>query len=237
MRNQDKPTSPPATTSVEQFLAQVERAPVPASGRRGRLIFAMDATASRQPTWDRACQLQGDMFTHTRGLGGLDIQLCFYRGYREFRASPWHDNAAALRRAGQAVRCLGGHTQIIRLLRHALAEHQRQPVQALVFIGDAIEEPIDQLCQLAGQLGILGVPLFLFQEGHDPLASNGFAQLARLSSGAHCHFDHHSAATLSELLNAVAVYASGGKQALDALLSHASPALIGLTRQLQGPKG
>ena len=46
-------------------------------GGRGRLIFALDATASREPTWDRACRIQGEMFEATAALGGLDIQLVF----------------------------------------------------------------------------------------------------------------------------------------------------------------
>lgn len=230
-----KPPSNLTTTSVDQFLQQLVTTPSPQT-QSGRLIFALDATASRQPTWDRASQLQGDMFTQTRALGTLSVQLCFYRGYREFRTSPWHHSAAALLQAAQTVRCAGGQTQITRLLRHALAEHRRNPINALVFIGDALEEELDPLCELAGQLGLLGVPLFLFQEGHDPLVAAGFAQLARLSGGAHCQFDHHSAARLGELLNAVAVYATGGKLALQQLLQQNAHALADLRRQLlEGP--
>ncbi len=196
-------------------------------------MFAMDATASRQPTWDHACQLQSDMFAHTRGLGGLSMQLCFYRGYYEFRVSPWYDDPDELLRAGQTVRCRGGHTQIGRVLRHALEEHQRQPLQAVIFIGDCIEESLDDLCHQAGKLGLLDLPLFLFQEGNDATASQGFADMARLSGGAHCAFDDHSASQLSELLNAVAVYASGGREALRELLQQGSPSLKTLARQLR----
>ena len=56
---------------------------------RGGLLFALDATASRQPTWDSACRLQADMFREAAAIGGLDVQLAFYRGRDEFRPSQW----------------------------------------------------------------------------------------------------------------------------------------------------
>ncbi|MFT6917313.1 MAG: hypothetical protein ACJAWL_003671 [Motiliproteus sp.] len=220
--------------SVAQFLAQIEQHPAPLkSGRGGRLIFALDATASRQPTWDTACQLQAEMFTHTRELGQLQVKLCFYRGYAELRSSPWHQGADKLVQAMSGVQCQGGQTQIIRLLEHALRIHKQQPVQALVFIGDCIEEPIDELCRLAGDCGLLGLPLFLFQEGHNTDAHNGFQQMARLSHGAHCRFDLQSPELLSELLRAIAVYATAGRAALSKL--RGSAALKQLTRQLEHP--
>jgi hypothetical protein len=40
--------------------------------QRCRLVFALDATASRQPTWDIAMQLQGEMFEE---VSNLDVQL------------------------------------------------------------------------------------------------------------------------------------------------------------------
>jgi len=74
---------------VDAFLRKVAATPAAkTSGVRGRLIFAMDATASREPSWDQACQLQGEMFQETAALGGLDVQLCYYRGFNEFQASP-----------------------------------------------------------------------------------------------------------------------------------------------------
>lgn len=215
---------------VDQFLQQVNNTPAPKA--RGRLIFAMDATASRQPSWDRACQLQNDMFIKTRGLGSLNVQIAFYRGYKEFRVAPWHSDPAKLVKAMQTVHCLGGQTQIGRVLQHAIEETKRQPVQALVFIGDCVEEPVDLLSQYAGQLGILSVPVFIFQEGADDNARFVFSQLAKLSGGAHCQFDQSSAHQLGELLNAVAVYATGGYKALTNIQSSNS-SVKRLTQQLR----
>ena len=44
---------------------------------------------SRQPTWDTACTLQADMFREAAAIGGLDIQLVYFRGLGECRASGW----------------------------------------------------------------------------------------------------------------------------------------------------
>jgi len=115
------------------------------------------------------------------------------------------------------ISCVGGHTQIGKVLEHARQEHARQRVQALVFVGDAMEEGIDDLCATAGELGLLGVPAFMFQEGHDPIAENAYRAIARLSGGAYSRFDAGSAHQLGELLRAVAAYAAGGRKALAAL--------------------
>ena len=201
---------------IDAFLAKVAATPsTKASGTRGRLIFAMDATASREPSWDRACQIQSEMFLETEALGGLDIQLCYYRGFREFHATPWLGSSADLLAQMQDVRCAGGITQIERVLKHSADESRQQKVNALVFVGDCMEEDIDRLCHLAGELGIIGVPAFLFHEGNDAAAARTFREVARLSGGAYCRFDASSARQLRELLSAVAVYAAGGRNALE----------------------
>jgi len=201
---------------IDAFLARVAATPAPRTDgtHRGRLLFGMDATASRQRSWDQALHIQSEMFETTRGLGGLDVQLVFYRGFGECKASKWFSDATALRKAMLKVQCLGGRTQIGRVLSRALKETRDKPVQAVVFVGDSMEEDADALCHQAGQLGLLKVPLFLFQEGHDPDATSVFRQMARLSGGAWCPFDASSADRLKELLAAVAVYAAGGRKAL-----------------------
>ena len=150
------PTSPAARRSepgeVTAFLKQA-RAVASAAGKgRGRLLLALDATMSRQPTWDLARGLQADMFDAVGRIGTLSVQLVYFRGL--------------------AVR--------------------------------------------AGELGLHGVPVFVFQEGGDAHAEQGFREIARLSKGAWFRFDRSAAATLSELLSSVAVYAAGGIPALEA---------------------
>lgn len=200
---------------IQNFLNKLAVTPnIQATKSRSRLLFAMDATASREPTWDTACQIQGEMFAQTDAMGGLDVQLAYYRGYKDFRATPWISSSADLIPYMTRVRCLGGHTQVERLLRYAVKETAKQKINALVFVGDCLEEDLDQVCATAGELGIMGVPCFLFHEGHEPNASNAFRQIAALTNGAYCRFDSSSAAQLKELLAAVAVYAAGGRRAL-----------------------
>jgi hypothetical protein len=208
------PARKASSREVAQFL-QKSRDITQFVEKQPRLLFAIDATASRQPTWDTACHLQREMFLASRRSATLAVQLCYYRGFNEFHASPWLTDSDAL--AGQMARvhCEGGHTQIARLLRHALEEHARVKIRALVFIGDAMEENPDTLCELAGRCGLRGLPLFLFQEGHLPEVEQTFRSMARLSGGAWARFDARSAATLAELLGAVASFAAGGRAALE----------------------
>ena len=202
---------------VSAFLSKVNSTPLVKTGeQRGRLIFGMDATASRESSWEQARQIQAEMFGETTALGGLEVQLCYYRGLYEFKASPWYSSATQLLQTMNQVRCEGGHTKIELLLKHAITAARQKKVNALVFIGDCLEEPVDNLCQLAGELSLLGVPIFIFHEGHEATAANGFQQLARISGGAYCSFDAGSAKRLRDLLSAVAVYAAGGRQALEA---------------------
>ena len=222
---------------VSAFLRKVSETLAPAAGapgEQGRLIFAMDATASREPTWDQACQIQGEMFSETSTLGGLEVQLIFYRGFGECRASKWAPNAKELLRLMTSVRCRGGQTQIAKVLNHAKREAEKGKVNALVFVGDALEEDIDRVCHKAGELGLLGVPMFLFHEGGDPVAERGFRELARLTGGAYCPFDAGSAQQLRDLLSAVAVYAAGGRRALLEYGNNRGGDVLRLTHQMSG---
>ena len=222
------------SADVDAFLRRVAATPAPVKqGETGRLIFAMDATASREPTWDGACQIQGEMFDATASLGGLSVQLVYYRGFGECRASRWVQDSRALVRAMTAVHCLGGHTQLRKVLRHALDETQAQRVHALVFVGDSMEEDVDELCAIAGELGLRGVPAFMFHEGADPAAALAFRQIARLTNGAYLRFDASSARQLKELLGAVAVYAAGGRKALKDYSRERGEAVLQIAHQIK----
>ena len=228
---------PSSQEDVNRFLQQVRNTALPAKrDGRARLIFGMDATASREPLWDRACHIQAQMFEATASMGGIEIQLAYYRGFGEFKAAPWAAEADVLQKRMTSIRCAAGQTQIRRLLKHALeqARSKQGAVSALVFVGDCMEEDPDSLAQLAGELGILSVPVFLFQDGTDPIAAKTFSTLARLTRGAHCRFDGSSAAQLRDLLCAVAVYAAGGRHALEDYSKRAGDEVLRLTHQVRG---
>ena len=195
---------PAPESDVEAFLERVRQAPAPAGkDGRGRLVLAMDATLSREHSWDHALSIQADMFREAGKLNGLDVQLVYFRGNGECRASKWSPDTQSLSRLMSGIRCMGGRTQILRVLKHLKSE-----------AAAAMEEPVDHLAAVAGEIGLMGVPVFMFQEGGDPQAEAGFREIARLTRGAYFRFGQDSAQVLRELLTAVAVYAAGGYKAL-----------------------
>jgi hypothetical protein len=208
------PKRPSAAEDIAAFVAKARAMSPHAKGARGRLVFALDATMSRQPTWDMACALQADMFREAAAVGSLDIRLVYYRGLSECRASGWISDSGRLAELMARIDCRGGNTQIGKVLSEARREAVASGVRAVVFVGDAMEEAIDGLCAKAGELGLLKVPVFMFQEGHDDVAERGFREIARLTGGAWCRFDPGAAAQLRELLRAAAAYAAGGREAL-----------------------
>jgi hypothetical protein len=213
--NSDDSTALVATRSeIDAYLANLRQRQGPAAVGTGRLIFALDATASRRPTWDMACQLQAQMFAEVKTIGGLSVQLVYYRGLDECRASKWISRPEHLSGLMEKIDCRMGHTQIKKVLAHARKETELLKVSAVTFVGDAMEENPDTLAHEASELGRLGVPAFMFQEGTDREVEQVFREIARLSHGAYGRFDSGAVRQLGELLRAVAVFAAGGITAL-----------------------
>lgn len=228
------PASQSSRAEIDAFLAQVRALDRPQpTGERARLVFALDATMSRQPTWDTACRLQADMFNEAAAIGGLDVQLIYFRGLSECRASRFVSDPRTLAALMEKIDCRGGHTQIAKVLAHARRETEAKTIQALVYVGDAMEESVDDLCAAAGELGLRGVPVFMFQEGHDATAEAAYREIARLSRGAYCRFNAGAAHELGELLRAVAAYASGGLKALTRLSAARNTGALLLLEQLR----
>ena len=217
---------------IAAFLAEAKRTPAP-SVTRGRLIFALDATMSRQPTWDLAIGLQARMFEAAAAIGGLAVQLVYFRGQGECRSSRFVSDGAGLAElmAGLSVR--GGVTQWRKTLAHARDEAKAARVGALVCVGDAMEEGLDEVSAVAGELALAGVKAFMFQEGDDKRARTAFQEVARLTGGAYGAFDAGAAARLATLLRAAAAYAAGGRDALAALAAREADARP-LLAQMQG---
>ncbi len=166
----------------------------------------------------------------------MEVQLAFYRGFGEMKVTKWLESSEELVRRMLRVRCLAGRTQIRKLLRHALKETRKQKVDALVFVGDVVEEDIDELGQMAGEMGLVGTPVFVFQEGGEPISRSAFQQVARLSGGAYCNFDAGSAAQLRDLLTAVAVFSTGGRRALEDLGKAQGGRVLQIADQMRGKK-
>jgi hypothetical protein len=216
-----------------EIAAFLESKRANASCATARLVFALDATASREPTWDIACDLQSQMFGEVAAIGNLSIQLVYYRGI-ECRASGWMGNAHQLARLMRGIRCEAGKTQIDKVLRHVAREHERAPVAALVFVGDAFEESRDEVVTDAHELGL---PAFLFQEGSLPAVEGAFREIARATGGAYGRFDNGAAKQLGELLRAVAAFAVGGRKALASRKDEASARLLEQLKSAAGQGG
>jgi hypothetical protein len=200
---------------IDDFVKLARTVAAAKGPETGRLILALDATMSRQPTWDLACRLQGEMFDAAGKAGSLAVQLAYFRGLSECRSSAFVRDTGALKSLMTRIDCRAGHTQIGKILSHTLKETARRKVDALVYIGDAFEEEIDTLAEQAGRLGLRGVPVFVFQEGANGTAEAAFREIARLSKGAWFRFDRSAAAKLAKLLASVAVFAAGGLRALE----------------------
>jgi hypothetical protein len=218
----------PGEGRIDRFLASK-------GAGSGRLIFALDATASRSPTWSLARELTAGMIGETASIGRLDLQLVYFRGGNEGQAecvaSQWTSDATRLTAIMAKVACRSGYTQIARILRHAHKETLETKVGAVVYIGDMCEpqggDDLDKLAAPAMALGRLRTPVFAFQEGREPDAETAFRKLAEWSGGAYGRFELGAGKRLGELLKAAAIYAVGGVQALEGRKDEASRLLIG----------
>ncbi|HUO87813.1 MAG TPA: hypothetical protein VMU08_01465 [Rhizomicrobium sp.] len=213
MSKDNLPAKPSSAREIDAFLNRAAKLPTLAQAK-GRLIFAIDATMSRQPTWNRATEIQSEMFNVAQSIGGLAVQLVYFRGHGEFRASDWTASATALANRMRDVTCRSGFTQLCRVLVHAAEEARQTKIGALVYVGDSFEESADAATAEAGRLALLGVPAFMFHEGDDPEAAGVFREIARLTKGVYARFDSGAAKQLRDLLAAAAIYATGGEVAL-----------------------
>ncbi|HEY1708648.1 MAG TPA: hypothetical protein VGG10_10325 [Rhizomicrobium sp.] len=229
------PVRQSSASEIDAFLNTAAKVPA-LSQVKGRLIFAVDATMSRQPTWDSAAEIQTEMFDVAQSIGGLAVQLVYFRGRGEFEASAWTTSAVILADRMNSVRCKSGFTQVRHVLQHTVGEARKTKVGALVYVGDCFEENADVVAKEAGSLALLGVPAFMFHEGGDPAAEDMFREIARLTKGVYARFDHGAAARLRELLKAAAVYAAGGGLALRDYGEKTGGEVLRLARAMTGGK-
>jgi hypothetical protein len=207
-----------------------------AASSKPRIIFSLDATASRAPTWQRAQRVQGEMFEAMSGRG--EVQLVSYSGAGVL-SSRWATDSRELADDMARVHCVAGNTQIRALLRHYRQEAKGGRVVA-VFIGDTVEEDSQDLIDEARKCKLLGVPVFVFHEVGNPSAEPTLRAIAQESGGAYVRFaDGDPKKDLQPLLGAVAAYAEGGRRALlkygEQSKSEAVKAL-GYQLKIEGPK-
>jgi hypothetical protein len=228
--------------SMNAALAKLGMAEGTKPNRRGgRIMIALDLTSSRESGLREARIATAAMFevVQSIGAGALAVKLVFYRG-QECKASGWERNAGVLRRAMEKLSCKAGYTQIARVLRLALAE--KEPVAALVFVGDSCEEQPEELAELAETLGEKDTPVFLFHDlnGRDVEAARAaapiFAHIAEASGGAYCPFGTASAGALREALASLAVFSTAGAEGVKQIEAPRTPgARLLQARLMLGP--
>jgi hypothetical protein len=226
------------STEAESQSGQIDRFLAARGAGAGRLIFALDATASRSPTWSLARDLTAGMIREAASVGSLSLQLAYFRGGLdsppECVASAWMSDPIRLAQLMARVECRTGPTQIARVLAHVQRETLEAKVGAVAFIGDACEPPGDDLGRLgaaATALGKLNTPVFAFQEGREGDAEKAFRKIAEWSGGAYGRFDAGAGKQLGEFLRAAALFAVGGVTALEGRKDAGSLLLISQIRR------
>lgn len=179
-----------------------------------RVLIAMDATASRSAAWATARRVMSAMFREVPE--GLEAALAYFQGHDTFQVSRWVADAEEFTKAVAGVGCVGGNTQILRVLDHAATLAKASGLNALVLVGDAFEEDPNVATVQARALRALNVPVFAFLEGDDPRTRRVFRTIANESGGALLPFDTTAPDALRELLAGIACYAKGGMKALEA---------------------
>jgi hypothetical protein len=203
------------TPAAETLLTALGHARPPAATgtpARPRLIFAVDATASREPAWVAARQVTDALVKALPGQ--LDVALAVHGGSRVHIFTEFTNEPAALRDRAAGVVCEAGLTRLLPILSVSL----KQPaVRVVVYIGDVFEENVAKGRQLTDAMGKQGIRLIVLHDTADPAARRDaelFWDLAKRTGGCVMPFDASSSGRLRDLLSAVAVYAVGGEKLL-----------------------
>lgn len=210
----DTPDEPPPPVPLLSRLRAL-LSPRRAAGAvpiRPRLIFAIDATASREPSWNAARQVTDSLFTALPGA--LDIALAVHGGSFLHTFTDFSANPGALRDRAAGITCLTGRTQLLPILSRALSN---PGVRVVLYIGDVFEESPMRARRLADAMGARGITLIVLHDTVDWQARRDaelFADLARRTGGCVLPFDASAVQRLRDLLQAVAFYAVGGTELL-----------------------
>jgi hypothetical protein len=214
-----------ATLQVSEWKTE----PPPDVPTRPRLIFAVDATASREPAWAAARLVTDALFKALPGE--LDVALAVHGGSRVRIFTDFTNNPAALRDQAAGVVCQAGMTRLLPILEGSV---KRTGIRVVVYIGDVFEESVTHGRRLADTMGQRGTKLIVLHDTADPAARRDaeiFWDLAKRTNGCVLPFDANASGRLRDLLSAVAVYAVGGEKLLRER-QHALPGAVALLQHL-----
>ena len=192
--------------------------------REINLIFALDATWSRQHFWEISKDIQASMFsTAARIRGRFATQLVYYSGLTQngtVASSPWYNHALALDEEMQKVSCQAGTTQIGKVFRHAIAENRKRKINALVLVADACEEYEEDLLPLARELKENNISFFLFDDTKGSATPQEdtpaiFEHVAQAADGKRVEFYIENIHILGEYLTGVIAASTGDLESVE----------------------
>ncbi len=223
-----------AVTAASAALPTLTHAEPPADTAaplRPRLIFAVDATASREPAWTAARQVTDVL---VKALpGALDVALAVHGGSRVHTFTAFTSDANTLRDRAAGVSCVAGTTRLLPILSASL---KHPSVRVVIYIGDVFEENLQRGRHIADAMGAQNTKLIVLHDTADPAARRDaevFWDLAKRTGGCVLPFDAAASGRLRDILSAVAVYAVGGEKLLRAR-RHELPGAVALLEHLGG---
>lgn len=176
---------------------------------RPRLVFGLDATASRSVTLRAAQRLTDSILTALPG--SLDVNLAVHGGGRLHTFTHFTADVAQLRDMTSSLTCRAGGTRLLDILKRAL---KTRAVKVVLYIGDCFEESEADARRIADALCHRHIRVVILHEGPPPAA---FGEIAERSGGALLPFDTSAIDALADLCGAVAVLAVGDVEALETI--------------------
>lgn len=181
----------------------------PVVEQRPRLVFGVDATASRQPAWESAQRITDRMFDAIPGA--LDVALAVHGGSRVHTFTQFSSDVGLFRGKAAAVRCMAGETKLCDLMERAL---ESGGVRVMSYIGDAFEESREMALALADRFRARGIRLVILADQPSPATLEFFQQLVARAGGAVLDFRAEQLDVMGEVLEGVAALAVGGRKLL-----------------------
>lgn len=196
-------------------LVKTKAALLQSAAPRARLVFALDATGSRQVTWETcAVPLTDALLTALPGHQ-LDVALAWYGGGR-VTFTGFTSHLGTLRDRAAGVRPKAGRTQFLEILTRCVL--QTEGVKVVCLVADTFEESPPLALKLADALKARGTRLLILHDSASQTFGGAeiFAQMAERTGGAVLPFDASALPRMKDLVGAIGVLAVGGTPMLEA---------------------
>lgn len=177
------------------------------SERRPRLVFGIDATASREPAWEAAKKITDSLFTTLPGE--LDVALAVHGGGVVSMFSAFSSDVQRFRDLAAGVSCRAGHTQLVPLMQRT---REHPDVKVFLYIGDCFEESEEEAYEAADALKARGIRAVMLHDASsgDMAARRVFEEIAKRTGGVCLDFYGGDRQAMKNIFEAVAVLAVGG---------------------------